>query len=303
MPRFRRFYQALARDFRVVRWDMHGLGMSEGHIPSDLDRLYRDCAALLDALQEPRVALVVPGNMGMMQVPTAVQLGSALSAFVLLSPGTLPGLDALATAGETLAQLTPDSEPGMIARMLDPDGLDPPRPLAKLFESAVKPEDRRRLSTLARPWEPTESMARLRAPTLVVHYPNEPMYQAGPEMAAAIAHARLVLRDGRGFPFYDPDLEGLVALIRDFVLEHADAPETTPVPPAGAPNGGIPLSPREREVIGLVAAGQTNAGIAEELVISPGTVARHVSNMLAKTGLKNRADLTRYAVEHGLTRD
>ena len=51
----------------------------------------------------------------------------------------------------------------------------------------------------------------------------------------------------------------------------------------------------------LIADGKSNPEIAEELVIAPGTVERHVSNLLAKTGLRNRAELTRYAVEHALT--
>ncbi len=50
-----------------------------------------------------------------------------------------------------------------------------------------------------------------------------------------------------------------------------------------------------------IAAGESNAAIAAALAIAPGTVARHVSNLLNKTGLHNRAELTGYAVEHGLT--
>ena len=51
----------------------------------------------------------------------------------------------------------------------------------------------------------------------------------------------------------------------------------------------------------MIAAGKSNPEIAEELVIVPGTVGRHVSHLLAKTGLKNRVELAGYAHEHGLT--
>jgi DNA-binding CsgD family transcriptional regulator len=60
------------------------------------------------------------------------------------------------------------------------------------------------------------------------------------------------------------------------------------------------LSPREVEVLRLVAAGNTNRAIAKELVVSEKTVARHVSNIFAKLGVPSRAAATAYAYEHGL---
>ena len=54
-------------------------------------------------------------------------------------------------------------------------------------------------------------------------------------------------------------------------------------------------------MLALVAAGKSNADIAEELVISPNTVVRHVSNILAKTGSSNRTEAALYASQNGLT--
>jgi DNA-binding NarL/FixJ family response regulator len=62
------------------------------------------------------------------------------------------------------------------------------------------------------------------------------------------------------------------------------------------------LSPRESEVLTLVAAGKTNRAIATELFISEKTVARHVSNIFTKLGLSSRAEATAYAYKHGLAR-
>jgi DNA-binding NarL/FixJ family response regulator len=60
------------------------------------------------------------------------------------------------------------------------------------------------------------------------------------------------------------------------------------------------LTPRELEVVRLVATGRTNRAIADELVISEKTVARHLSNVFTKLRLSSRSALTAYAYEHDL---
>jgi predicted ATPase/DNA-binding NarL/FixJ family response regulator len=60
------------------------------------------------------------------------------------------------------------------------------------------------------------------------------------------------------------------------------------------------LSPREAEILGLVAAGRTNREIADALYLSVRTVERHVTNLYAKIGARGRADATAFALRHGL---
>lgn len=60
------------------------------------------------------------------------------------------------------------------------------------------------------------------------------------------------------------------------------------------------LTPREIEVLRLIATGASNREIADRLVISDKTVARHVSNMFTKLGVSSRAAATAYAYEHDL---
>jgi DNA-binding NarL/FixJ family response regulator len=60
------------------------------------------------------------------------------------------------------------------------------------------------------------------------------------------------------------------------------------------------LSPREVEVLCLIAAGKSNREIAETLVISVNTVIRHVAHIFEKTGVSNRAEAAAYAMRHGL---
>lgn len=61
-----------------------------------------------------------------------------------------------------------------------------------------------------------------------------------------------------------------------------------------------PLTPREQEIVKLVAEGYSTKRIAETLVISEKTVERHRANILEKLGMRDRVELTRYAIRHGL---
>jgi DNA-binding CsgD family transcriptional regulator len=67
--------------------------------------------------------------------------------------------------------------------------------------------------------------------------------------------------------------------------------------PSSAASG---LSPREREVLGLVAQGMTNAQVAERLFLSPRTVNAHLNSIYHKLGVNSRSAATRFAVEHDL---
>ncbi|MBS1843511.1 MAG: response regulator transcription factor [Actinobacteria bacterium] len=92
----------------------------------------------------------------------------------------------------------------------------------------------------------------------------------------------------RGEPFLYP--AALTTLVRDY-LDGARRGETVPEDP---------LTPRELEVVKLIAEGHTSEEIADLLVISKKTVDRHRANMLEKLGMRNRVELTRYAIRRGL---
>ena len=62
------------------------------------------------------------------------------------------------------------------------------------------------------------------------------------------------------------------------------------------------LTPRELEVLNLITQGQSNAEIAETLVVSPATVKTHVAHVLMKLGVRDRAQAVIYAYEAGLVR-
>lgn len=72
--------------------------------------------------------------------------------------------------------------------------------------------------------------------------------------------------------------------------------------PRSAADGSVELSQREIEVLQLIALGHTNQDIASQLVVSVRTVESHKARIMQKLGLRNRAELVRYALFHDLIR-
>jgi DNA-binding NarL/FixJ family response regulator len=92
----------------------------------------------------------------------------------------------------------------------------------------------------------------------------------------------------RGEPFLYP--AAITALIRDYLQRNRQGER-------------IPdsiLTPREEEIVKLIAEGHSSKEIADTLVISAKTVDRHRANILQKLGMRDRLDLTRFAIRAGL---
>ena len=91
-----------------------------------------------------------------------------------------------------------------------------------------------------------------------------------------------------GEPFLYP--AAVSALIRDYLDRASQGEETQ----------SDPLTPRELEIVKLVAEGHTTDEIASTLVISKRTVEHHRSHILEKLGMRDRVELARYAIRRGL---
>jgi DNA-binding NarL/FixJ family response regulator len=93
------------------------------------------------------------------------------------------------------------------------------------------------------------------------------------------------------------------------VLDHAVQQRLLSAAVRSGPGGGLDtgaasgdeseLTPREAEVLRLIAAGQSNREIARALFVSEATIKTHVNRIFAKTGSRDRAQAIRYAYTHG----
>jgi DNA-binding NarL/FixJ family response regulator len=104
--------------------------------------------------------------------------------------------------------------------------------------------------------------------------------EADQDLVEAVRHTM------RGQSFLYPS--AISALVKDFV-DRAPADDHVDV-----------LTPRERQVLKLIAEAYTSKEIAQELVISVKTVERHRQNILENLGMSDRVELTRYAIRRGL---
>jgi DNA-binding NarL/FixJ family response regulator len=137
----------------------------------------------------------------------------------------------------------------------------------------------------------------LRILILSMHEGEQYLYEALKAGASGYVLKSVVDRDlveacratMRGEPFLYPG--AVSTLVRDYLERARDQ---------DGPVREDPLTPREVEIVKLIAESNTNRQIAEALVISEKTVERHRSNLLEKLGMRDRVELTRYAIRRGL---
>ena len=135
--------------------------------------------------------------------------------------------------------------------------------------------------------------------------------EASPETAIIVltmqsepAFARTALQSGaRGYVVKQSAASELVDAVRaviagdTYISPSLGARLAAEPAPSGPPDD---LTPREAEVLGLLALGYTNPEIAERLVLSVRTVETHRANVQSKTGASTRAELVAYAIDHDL---
>jgi len=297
-PANRYFLEALGQRHTVVNYDRHGCGFSERE-RTDFS-LNADLAALeavVAHLSLQRFAFFGFSDGGPPAIAYSARHPERVARLVLYDtyasrvPGEHPRYD---RALQALAGLVRASWPigsRALADVFFPSGTDAETQLwfARWQQASADAEMAAHLLTDFRP-DLRPVLPRLTMPTLVLHRRRSAAvpFGAGQELASLIPNARFLPLDGdTHFPGYG-DAESILRPVLEFLAEGAEAPH---------PNG---LTPREVEVLRLIAGGSSNRQIAEALGISVNTVDRHISNIYTKIGATNRAEAATYAVRNGL---
>jgi DNA-binding NarL/FixJ family response regulator len=187
------------------------------------------------------------------------------------------GLEVVATAGDGAAavRIAPAVRPDVVLMDLQRPRLDGAGATAALLEALPQT----RVLVLSASAEQGDVLAAVRA--------GASGYLVKSAQVSELVDA--VERTAAGQAVFGPELAGLV--LGEFRRREREAP---------ADAAGPSLTPRETEVLRLVAKGLTARRIAERLELSHRTVENHVQNVLRKLQLTNRVELARYAIEQGL---
>jgi pimeloyl-ACP methyl ester carboxylesterase len=296
-PRYTRFWRELSEGFTLVRYDRVGVGLSDREIePGDftIDAEVGCLGALLDRLDVARVTLVGGSSGGCTAIAFAARHPERVER-VALYGSYARGADVAPddVRGAVLAAVR--SHWGLGSRLLaqiflGDDAQDEQERFARLQRASADAETAARLLELVYSIDVSADLPRIEAPAVVVHrrLDRAVPYALGRQVAAAIPAATFVpLAGGAHLPWYE-DPGAVVRAVRGDFGEPAQV------------EAPVLLTEREREVLALVARGLTDPEVAEQLVLSPHTVHRHVANVRRKLGSTSRSAAVAEAVRLGL---
>lgn len=292
LPAYRGFFESLARNHTIIRFDKPGSGLSDRErrdfsievevraLEGVIDRLGLRTFDVLGTSQGGLVAsllarhhaqqvrrLVLYGTWAHGQNLATDEVRSSVPALIRAHWGLgSRTLSDIFLAGEDAAASASFAEGQRISASAEV--------AANLLEECYRTDIR-------------DVLPMLTVPTLVLHRQEDRAvpFALGREVAAGIPGAVLTPLHGIAHLPYYGDTEPLLNAIHGFLTS-----DTLPT-----------LSPREREVIALVAQGLNNREIAEAMVISQRTAENHLQRVLNRLGLHSRAQVAAWAFEHGFT--
>lgn len=299
---------------RHVFYDHRAVGLSGGAIRDfSLEAQIDDLHAVVEALDERRVHILAALNSAPAAVAYAVRHPQRVSSLTLWIP-YLRGRDFHATHSIDARLALAETDWPMFLQTITVQlfGWGGGARAARYAELVDRVMSRDALTAVVRAQEETDVtplVARLRTPTLVVHPRGvlRPPTSMSARLVELIPDARLTLPGGDALLPFQSDLQTMGRAITRLTAGVADQPApslsigprhaslshaTAPLP-AG-------LSAREHQVLCLVAGGKTNKQIADDLIVTVGTVKRHTHNIYAKLNVERRIQAVTKARSLGL---
>jgi pimeloyl-ACP methyl ester carboxylesterase/DNA-binding CsgD family transcriptional regulator len=283
------WFRGLAEHFRVVHYDSRGQGLSARGLAGDPTTAdYRtDLETILDVVGFERFALMGYGGFGHIAARYAADHPERVTALILIC--SAESFEAWSQA----AYLGTAQENWELFLDLQIAGMAPeirPRAREGFAVSTSQQEYLQMVRAFIRDPSLSDLLPRLTLPTLLVHSLDQHWLPPaeGAALAAKMRNARILFTDGDLEP---TDRQAVPAII-DFLKGQA-VPTIGPQPRERTASGER-LSARQTEVLWLIAQGKTTREIAEHLVLSDRTVERHIADIYAKIGARNRSEATAF---------
>jgi pimeloyl-ACP methyl ester carboxylesterase/DNA-binding CsgD family transcriptional regulator len=324
-PVWKDFLRDLSAGLTLVRYDARGTGLSDRDVADlSFEAMVGDLESVVDELGLERFVLLGMSQGAAISIAYAVRHPERVSRMVLCGGyarghahrGRTPEQQKDAELMLELIRLGwGTSNPKyrrVFATMFMPDGT-PAQTAAfdDLQRVSATPDVAYRLRSMFGEIDVTAICGQVRTPTLVMHVREDAVvpFDEGRLLAALIPNSRFVPLPGRSHVMAPgvPAWERFFAELRAFVaagdsdasFDRRDGPAA--VPRARHDAAVASLTAREQEVMRLVAAGRTNAEIADALVISPRTVERHLANVYVKLDLEGKAARAAAAARYSRT--
>jgi pimeloyl-ACP methyl ester carboxylesterase/DNA-binding CsgD family transcriptional regulator len=293
-PVWRHWLDRLGERHTVLRYDERGCGLSDAELGTpSVDTWVGDLEAVVDATGLERFALLGVSQGAAVAVAYAARNPQRVSSLVLYG-GYARGRRLRGQRDEEEALISAiragwrSDEPAfrhVFSMLFLPHGT--PAQMAwydDLLRTTASPEVAVSLFRARGAIDVDAVAPTVKVPTLVIHARGDRVvpFEEGRRLAALIPRARFVALDSSNHILLaeEPAWERFLAELDEFL-----GTSTAPAPQTAAAD----LSPRELEVLELVAAGLTNETIAERLFLSVRTVERHLSNIYAKLRLSGKA--------------
>ena len=314
-PIWSHWWVELAASHTLIRFDQRGSGLSDRNVADiSFDAWVSDLEAVVEAVQLEQFVLLGISQGGAVAIEYTARHPEKVDKLLLYG--------AYARGALKRGQISVEEHEARLTLTRHGWGRDDPT-YRQIFTSGFMPEataeqaswfnELQRVSTspetAVRLQEVTASidvlhrLPEITAPTLVLHAVNELRvpYEQGRQISSLIPGAKLVDLDSRNHLLIEsePAWKTCQAAVREFLgAGPVASAETAADAPIVTPDG---LTPREVEVLRLIANGRSNREIASQLVISINTVTNHVKNILGKTGCANRTEAAAYAIPRGLS--
>jgi DNA-binding NarL/FixJ family response regulator len=281
------FIQPFVGRFRLVQFDPRGQGMSsrglrETH--SHIDYV-RDVAAVASTLQLAGTAVWADVFQCDVAVRFAIEYPERVGALILRNP-RIEWTSSVAIHMETLARQDWETFLQVASQALLPFAS---KQTDILSQSVTQADWLARVQAIKQA-DLSSEVQKISCPVLVLATTDGTTTDQEDEalrFASLLPQSRLLI-------VRNNDFKGRHAQIAEEFIAEVLRPHTS-----SARSSSL-LSSRELDVLGLIAAGKSNQQIADALVISINTVARHVANILGKTGAANRTEAAVYARDKGL---
>lgn len=295
-PVWRHWLTELSRRYRLIRYDQRGCGLSDWNVTDmSFDAMLGDLEMVVDGTGLERFPLLCISQGAALGVAYAVKHPERVS-HLLIHGGYARGRTRRASTEEERqiaemmlkmvglgwGQSNPAFRQVFTARFIPGASLEQQHWFNELQRTSTSPANAQRVLEVVGLIDVVDLLPKVTCPTLILHAVNDAAvpFEEGRMLASLIPGARFVSLEGQNHLL----LESEPAWRRFLEEAVAFLPGAT-----STPHAFTDLTPRERDLLELIAQGRDNAQIAATLDLSEKTVRNHITHIFAKLEVENRA--------------